>query len=734
MYLDSRGWHMHKSRGVVWAIICFVLLSSIVGFMYSRTVRGSGNTIWVDDDFIYPEESDGSVTKPYKNIRLALEVVSNGDTIKVLPGTYVGDLTIDKSVTIVSEEAAETIITSSQLNSYMIDITTSSVSLEGFTILDETNTTHRRAVIHVSSGSSDVVLTNNVINHSRDARGIFVDGANSIIINNNVINDTHGINIEHSDANSIYGNTIGNCSNYPAIRLYDSDNNRIEYNGLLESTYGVYVVSSNNAVISSNRVYQNDYGGISTEGGSNAHIENNTIFETGNGININSQSSTVAANYLHDLAIGLILDSSDCILQDNVIQSCTAYGLHAKPSSKDNVIFNNTFTKKTGQFHAREQGDNQWDNGSHGNYWSDYFGPDNDENGIGEIPYVLGGVRDSYPTGRFQQPPEIKISTKKNEVSPIPQHLAEGVSLQPALSVIVNDPEGERMDVYFYYLLNNESHFIAANYNVESGARASVPFFSTLQGQNAVYTYQGTGYDYICVWYVVVKDQYSETKSPEWIFSTKNVPIDNERPTADAGGGYKGQVGDTIQFDGSGSVDSDGTIEFYRWSFGDGTSVTNVESPTHQYTQAEEFVVSLVIIDNNGASSTSTAEVEIESQKNRPPVAVINGPYSGQVGEVVQFLASGSYDPDPGDSITYSWNFGDGTIGNGINPTHNFSANGNYTIILTVTDEDGLANTRSTYCLVITPNEGTPGFEFIVVVVSLLLVLYLSYKKRKKRQ
>lgn len=731
MYLDLRGWHMHKSRGVVWAIVCFVVVGSIVGFIHSRTVKGSSNTIWVDDGFIYPAESDGSVTKPYKNIKSALEVASNGDTIKVLPGTYVGDLTIDKSITIVSEDASETIITSSQLNPYMITIAADSVSLEGFTILDETNTTHRRAVVYISSGTNDVVLTNNIINHSKDGRGIFVDGVKSVIITNNIINNTHGINVEHSDATSIYGNTIGNCTNYPAIRLSSSDNTLIEHNTLLGSTYGVYSLSSSSIFISSNRVYQNGHAGILLDGGTSAVIQNNTVFDNGNGIDVGSQSSTISDNYIHNENIGLILDCSNGIVYNNTIQSCTMYGLYAKSGSKSNVIFNNTFSSKKGSLHAKEQGDNLWDNGSLGNYWSDYFGPDNDENGLGDIPYILGGVYDSYPTGRFQQPPEIKISEKKNEVSPIPKHLAEGVSLQPTLQVTVNDPEGERMDVYFYYILDNESHLIATDYNVDSGTDATVAFFSRVQGQNAVYTYQGTGYDYICVWYVIAKDQYSETKSPEWIFSTKNVPINNERPIADAGETYTGQIGDAIQFDGSGSYDDDGTIEFYRWSFGDGTSVTNVESPTHRYEWGGEFVASLVVIDNNGASSTSTAKVEMESQKNRPPIAVVNGPYSGHVSESIQFLASGSYDPDAGDTISYSWDFGDGTTGSGINPEHNYSSNGNYTVVLTVRDTEGLSNTRSTYCLVIIPADGTPGFEFLLALLSIFFILFL--RKRKKR-
>jgi hypothetical protein len=44
--------------------------------------------------------------------------------------------------------------------------------LEGFTIWDFTTTSHRKAVVHIAPGTSDVVIVNNVINHSKNREEI----------------------------------------------------------------------------------------------------------------------------------------------------------------------------------------------------------------------------------------------------------------------------------------------------------------------------------------------------------------------------------------------------------------------------------------------------------------------------------------------------------------------------------------------------------------------------------
>lgn len=62
---------------------------------------------------------------------------------------------------------------------------------------------------------------------------------------------------------------------------------------------------------------------------------------------------------------------------------------------------------------------------------------------------------------------------------------------------------------------------------------------------------------------------------------------------------------------------------------------------------------------------------------------------------IATFNASKSYDPD-GNITSYNWNFGDGTPNaTGMITTHIFMLPGDYTVTLTVTDNDGLTNSTS---------------------------------------
>jgi hypothetical protein len=69
-----------------------------------------------------------------------------------------------------------------------------------------------------------------------------------------------------------------------------------------------------------------------------------------------------------------------------------------------------------------------------------------------------------------------------------------------------------------------------------------------------------------------------------------------------------------------------------------------------------------------------------------PPVANPGGPYTGSIGNQVTFNGNGSSDPN-GDPLTYSWDFGDASpLGTGATPSHTYSAEGIYTVTLTVND------------------------------------------------
>ena len=88
---------------------------------------------------------------------------------------------------------------------------------------------------------------------------------------------------------------------------------------------------------------------------------------------------------------------------------------------------------------------------------------------------------------------------------------------------------------------------------------------------------------------------------------------------------------------------------------------------------------------------------------NQPPIANFTYyPEKPVVNQPVTFDASFSYDPD-GTIVSYEWDFGDGATASGVVVTHAYSAAGNYTVTLAVTDDAGAANSTSVLITVLPP-------------------------------
>lgn len=130
------------------------------------------------------------------------------------------------------------------------------------------------------------------------------------------------------------------------------------------------------------------------------------------------------------------------------------------------------------------------------------------------------------------------------------------------------------------------------------------------------------------------------------------------------------------------STDADGAIASWSWSFGDGATAT-AQSPSHAYAAAGTYTVTLVVTDNLGASDATSRAVTV----NRSPVAAPGGPYRSEAD--VAFDGGGSSDPDGDAVVAWDWDFGDGASGTGATPAHPYTADGTYTVTLTVTDAKG---------------------------------------------
>ena len=146
-----------------------------------------------------------------------------------------------------------------------------------------------------------------------------------------------------------------------------------------------------------------------------------------------------------------------------------------------------------------------------------------------------------------------------------------------------------------------------------------------------------------------------------------------------------------VQFDGTGSMDSDGTVSTYSWDFGDGKTATGAVV-SNTFVAAGAYSVKLTVTDNSGTSATATTPVVVTSAGNVPPQPVVSiAPSQGSVPLPVTFDATGSYDPD-GSIVSYSWNFDDGTTASGSSVSHVFNSEGVYTVILRITDNQGVSS------------------------------------------
>jgi len=166
-----------------------------------------------------------------------------------------------------------------------------------------------------------------------------------------------------------------------------------------------------------------------------------------------------------------------------------------------------------------------------------------------------------------------------------------------------------------------------------------------------------------------------------------NIP-----PTASFTMTDKACINEAVSLDASESASTNNRKLSFNWNFGDGTK-DNKGMTTKTYGKGGVYKVSLTV-DDESKTTCSTQIVEKNIFINEPPVAEA-GPaeilkcINTDEDLTVNFDASQSTDMN-NDSLTYTWDFGDGEQGSGAQVTHPYSKLGNYDVKLFVKDEHNL--------------------------------------------
>ncbi|GJM15934.1 MAG: hypothetical protein DHS20C13_12610 [Thermodesulfobacteriota bacterium] len=354
---------------------------------------------------------------PFTSISLAIESAKNGDIIEVNSGTYNEHVIVDKTLNLVG------------INQPKIDgggkgtvvlIKAPDVTFKGFHVSGSGESLSVEDTGIVLDSAQGSIIEDNSLDDV--LFGIYLKKSSGTIIrNNNIVGKDlpiavrgDGIRLWYSSDTKILNNTITRARD---LVMWWSGDTLVKGNKIEKGRYGLHYMYSNNNVFEDNLFSENYVGGFLMYS-NNIKFQNNIFARnqgpaTGYGIGFKDLDDIVAKeNLFVDNRIGLYMDNSPHsvdswnTLEDNVI-AFNDIGISFMPSIERNIIVSNSFVDNAEQVEVRGGGTlagNNWFTNGRGNYWSDYVGYDENNDGIGEIPYksesLFESLIDSYPNLR----------------------------------------------------------------------------------------------------------------------------------------------------------------------------------------------------------------------------------------------------------------------------------------------------------------------------------------------
>ena len=280
--------------------------------------------------------------------------------------------------------------------------------------------------------------------------GFFVGGGAGSVLRNNTLNgNTYGFHVfnvqgisalkgvDVDTSNKVNGKPIYYWVNQHErsipvdagyVALIGCTNITVSNLKLSGNAEGIYLGSTENSTIIKN-AFSNNLFGLSLDASKNNIISKNIIANNENGIGLGAGLGAFSANNLIDLNVitgngnGIYFGAaaSNIVTRNNITSSTTA--IYTEYSGI-NILYNNNFINNTKEWFDIVLGSSPnvfpisvstWDNGTAGNYWSNYLtkypnATEIDSSGIGDTPYVIyNNNTDRFPLMEPLLIPEIAI-------------------------------------------------------------------------------------------------------------------------------------------------------------------------------------------------------------------------------------------------------------------------------------------------------------------------------------
>lgn len=356
-----------------------------------------------------------------------VDLAGDGDVVVVPEGTWAGPVVVRTRLTLRGDGG----VLDGGGRGTVLRIEAAGATVEGLGLRGSgDDLSGPDACLYVAKGADDVVIRGNTL-HAQ-AFGVWLHAAKRVTVADNRI----------FGAEDGHQSDLGN-----AVQLFDADHAKVIGNHISGGRDGVYVSATDFSFIERNEIERTRYGvhymfsydntvraNVATHNGSGlALMGSHRIVATDNVATDNQvhgilfrdvQYSTITGNRLERNGMGLFFYSStENVIADNLVRH-NEVGAKIWAGSYRNKVSGNRFVGNRRQIFYVSTFDLVLGEEGPGNMWSDYFGWDQDGDGVGDRPYRVDSFSahlvHKYPAAvLLMRSPALELLTHLQERMPV---------------------------------------------------------------------------------------------------------------------------------------------------------------------------------------------------------------------------------------------------------------------------------------------------------------------------
>ena len=393
----------------------------------------------------------------FSSVQQAIDSAHQGDIVQVSAGTYTGNLTITKQITL--EGVARPVLRGTGKES-VLSILADGCVIRGFTI------EHSGGDLTREDSGILVRSSNNRIEdiEMRDVLyGIYLYGSrNNVLVRNRIRGRAEiesgergaGLHLWNSHNNTIEDNVISDARD--GLYIQSCSGNVIRRNRVINLRYGLHYMNSNHNKFEDNYFANNIAGAAimysnDIEFRRNAFVHNRGFSSFGI-LFQDCEGLLAEENFIIDNATGIFMEAlRKTTFRRNTIAN-NDVALQIFSSSDANVFTENNFISNLSPLRlVGLKTTTRWSENGRGNYWSDYEGHDLNEDGRGDVPLKIQNVFE-YMEGNY---PRLRLYLD----SPAARAMAAAETAFPILRVSAEKDESPLMKpVTVRYQFSDEQH------------------------------------------------------------------------------------------------------------------------------------------------------------------------------------------------------------------------------------------------------------------------------------